>query len=194
MKTIMNFRILIMLSFFLLIPVLTRAQTDKKADQLKNMETGLAAAKAKVAVNERKLAIADSIITTGTQMLAESKTEIKAVDAESKKLEKDLAANKKPLTKLSTSKDKGESTKAKADLKALDMQYRSDAKVLDTRLRAAEKKQTMGNAAITRGKAAKKTAQDALKASQEALKTVQAKYDAAADSGENTGSKGKSKK
>ena len=194
MKTKINYRILLMFSFFLLTPVISKAQADQKAVALQNLETAVTNAKAKVAVNERKLAVADSLINAGTQMLAESKTEIKAVDAESKNLEKDNAAKQKPLTKLSTSKDKGESIKAKADLKALEVQYRSDAKAFDTRLRAAEKKQTMGNAAITRGKAAKKTAQDALKASQEALKTVQAKYDAAADSGENTGSKGKSKK
>jgi chromosome segregation ATPase len=194
MKTIMNYRILVMLSFFLLIPVLTQAQTDKKATELKNLETGIATAKAKVAMNERKLAIADSVITTGTQMIAESKTEIKAVDAESKKLDKDLAANKKPLTKLSTSKDKGESIKAKADLKALDVQYRSDAKALDTRLRAAEKKQTTGNANLTKGKAAKKSAQDALKISRAALNAAQAKYDAASASGDNTNSKDKKKK
>jgi len=194
MKAIMNFRVLVMLSFFLLIPALSQAQTDKKADQLKNLETGIAAAKAKVSMSERKLAIADSVITTGTQMIAESKSEIKAVDADNKKLEKDLAANKKPLTKLSTSKDKGESIKAKADLKALDVQYRSDAKTLDTRLRAAEKKQTTGNANLTRGKVAKKSAQDALKISQDALKAAQAKYDAASSSGDNTNAKDKKKK
>jgi hypothetical protein len=194
MRAIMKFRVLAMLSFFLLIPVITQAQTDRKAIELKNLETGIATAKAKVVQNERKLAIADSIITTGTQMVAESKTEIKAVDTESKKLEKDNAAKQKPLIKLSTSKDKGESVKAKADLKALDVQYRSDAKAFDTRLRAAEKKQTMGNANLTRGKTAKKSAQDALKFSQANLKVAQAKYDAASASGEDTGSKDKKKK
>jgi hypothetical protein len=194
MRAIMKFRFLAMLSFFLLIPVITQAQTDRKAIELKNLETGIATAKAKVAQNERKLAIADSIITTGTQMLAESKTEIKAVDTESKKLDKDFAVQQKPLTKLSASKDKGESVKAKADLKALDVQYRSDAKAFDTRLRAAEKKQTMGNANLTRGKTAKKSAQDALKLSQANLKAAQAKYDAASASGENAGSKDKKKK
>jgi hypothetical protein len=194
MKTKINFRILIALFLLLLTPVFVQAQTDQKAVALQNLETALSNAKAKVAVNERKLTVADSLINAGTQMLAESKTEIKAVDAESKNLEKDNAAKQKPLTKLSTSKDKGESVKAKADLKALEVQYRSDAKAFDTRLRAAEKKQTMGNAAITRGKAAKKTAQDALKTSQATLKTVQAKYDAASDSGDNTNSKDKKKK
>lgn len=194
MKTIMNFRILVMLSFFLLIPVLTRAQTDKNAAQLKNLETGIANAKAKVAINERKLAVADSLITLGTQMVAESKTEIKTIDAESKKLEKDHSSNLKPLTKLSTSKDKGEATKARSDLKALEVQYRSDAKGLDTRLRAAEKKQTTGNANVTKGKTAKKSAQDALKISQAALKAAQAKYDAASGSAEDTSAKDKKKK
>jgi chromosome segregation ATPase len=194
MKTKMNFRILAALSVFLLAPVLVQAQTDQKAAVLKNLETGVATAKAKVAVNERKLAVADSLITAGTKLIAESKTETKAIDADSKKLEKEYAANQKPLTKLSTSKDKAAATKAKADLKALTLQYKTDSKAVETRIKDATKMSTIGNAALTKGKAAKKSAQDALKASQAALKTVQAKYDAASGSGENTNPKGKTKR
>ena len=51
MRIVTNFRILLMLSIFLLVPVLTRAQTDKKTDELKKLETSVAAAKAKVALN-----------------------------------------------------------------------------------------------------------------------------------------------
>jgi hypothetical protein len=194
MSTIKNFRILVLLPFLLLIPVLSRAQTDKKADELKRLETGIAAAKAKVALNERKLAIADSLITSGTQLIAESKAETKVIYAESKKLDKDNAARQKPLTKLSTSKDKGESGKAKADLKALDVQYKSDSKALETRLKEATKKATTGSANLTKGKAAKKNAQDALKISRTALDNAQAKYDAASASGEDTNAKDKKKK
>jgi chromosome segregation ATPase len=186
MKTVINFRVLITLSFFLLTPVFTQAQTDKKAAELKNLGTGIAKAKAKVTLNERKVTVADSLIESGNQLVAESKTEIKTINAESNKLNKDHAAKQKPLTKLSTSKDKGESSKARADLKALDLQYRSDAKALGTRLRKAEKKQTAGNTNLTKGKAARKSAQDALKASQAVLKAAQAKYDAAYFSGGNT--------
>ena len=124
MNVIMNYRILILLSFLLLVPVISQAQTDKKATELKNLETGITTAKAKIALNERKLTIADSLITSGTQLIAESKTETKAIEAERKKLDKDNTAKQKPLTKLSTSKDKGESNKARADLKALDAQYK----------------------------------------------------------------------
>jgi len=194
MSTIVNFRILIMLSFLLLVPVLTQAQTDKKAAELKNLETGITTAKAKIALNERKLTVADSLITSGTQLIAESKTETKAIEAERKKLDKDNAANQKPLTKLSTSKVKEESSKARADLKVLDVQYRSDAKALDIRLRDAAKKLTTGNANLTKGKVAKKSVQDALKTTQAALKVAQEKYDAASASGENTTAKDKKKK
>jgi ABC-type Na+ efflux pump permease subunit len=193
MRTLMNFRILVMLSFLLLAPVLTQAQTDKKAAELKKLETGIATAKAKVALNERKLTIADSLITMGTQLTAESKTETKAIATERKKLDKDYATRQKSLTKLSTSKDKEESTKAKADLKTLGVQYKLDSKALDTRLKNATKKSTTGNANLTKGKTAKKNARDAIKISQAALDAAQAKYDASV-SGENTTAKDKKKK
>lgn len=186
MKTIIDFGISIMLSFFLLTPVLPQAQTYKKTAELKNLGSGVAAAKVKVALNERKLAIADSLINSGNKLVAESKTDNKIIDTERKKLDKDYTVKQNPLTKLSTSKDKGESTKARADLKALSVQYRSDTKALANRLKDATKKLTKGNANLTKGKAAKKSAQDALKASRATLKVAQAKYDAVYFSGGNT--------
>jgi hypothetical protein len=194
MRTKMNFRILLVLPLLLLTPALVQAQTDPKATALQNLETALTNAKAKVALNEHKLVVADSLITAGTKLIAESKTETKTIDADSKKLEKQYAASQKPLTKLSTSKDKAEATKAKADLKALTLQYKTDSKAIEARIKDATKMSTTGNAALTKGKAAKQSVQDALKTSQASLKTVQAKYDAASGAGENTNTKGKAKK
>jgi hypothetical protein len=185
-NTVPNFRVLVTLSFFLLIPVLTQAQANKKAAELKKLGMGIATAKAKVALNERKMAVSDSLIESGNQLIAESKLETRTIDAERKKLDKENTAKQKPLTKLSTSKDKEESSQARIDLKALNVRYRSDAKALDTRLRDATKKLTKGNANIKKGKAARKSAQAALKASKATLKVVQAKYDAAYFSGGNT--------
>jgi len=183
-----------MLSLFLLAPALTKAQTDKKQAELKKLETSLAAAKAKVTLNERQLAVSDSLITLGNQMIAESKTENKAIEADRKKLDKDNVNSRKSLTKLSTSKDKDESLKAKDDLKALDIQYKSDSKALSIRLRDATKKLSTGNANLTRGKTGKKNAQDALKISRKTLETAQEKYDNASSSGESSTSKDKKKK
>jgi hypothetical protein len=196
MNTVKSFRILIVLFFLLLIPVLTNAQADKKQAELKKLETSLAAAKAKVSLNEQQLSKSDSLINLGTQMIAESKTETKAIEAERKKLNKDNITSQKPLNKLSTSKakDKEESNKARADLKALDVQYKSDSKALDIRLKDATKKMSAGNANLTKGKAGKKNAQDALKISRKALDTAQEKYDDANGSGVNTSSKEKKKK
>ncbi len=194
MNTVKSFRILIVLFFLLLIPVLTNAQADKKQAELKKLETSLAAAKAKVSLNEQQLSKSDSLINLGTQMIAESKTETKAIEAERKKLNKDNITSQKPLNKLSTSKDKEESNKARADLKALDVQYKSDSKALDTRLKDATKKMSAGNSNLTKGKAGKKNAQDALKISRKALDTAQEKYDDANGSGVNTSSKEKKKK
>ena len=194
MSTTMNSRILIMLAFLLLAPVLTQAQTDKKAAELKKLETGVATAKARVALNERQLTVSDSLITSGTQLIAESKTETKAIEADRKKLDKDNATNQKALIKLSSSKDKEESGKARADLKTLDVQYKLDSRALATRQKDATKKLSTGNANLTKGKAAKKNAKDALKISEAALDAAQGRYDAASDSGEKTISKEKKKK
>ena len=194
MSTVKNFRILILLPFLLLTSILANAQADKRQAELKKLETSLAAAKAKVALNEQQLAKSDSLITLGTQMTTEAKTENKAIEADRKKLDKEYATSQKSLTKLSTSKDKDESSKARADLKALSLQYSSDSKALGARLKDATKKMSTGNANLTRGKAGKKSAQDALKISRKALDLAQEKYDSANDSGVSATSKEKKKK
>jgi hypothetical protein len=194
MSTLKCFRVLILLPFLLLTTVLATAQTDKKQAELKRLETSLATAKAKVALNERQLAKADSLVTLGNQMIAEAKTENKAIEADRKKLDKENAVSQKPLTKLTSSKDKEEAMKARADLKALDLQYKADLKALGIRQKDATKKMTTGNSNITKGKAGKKTAQDALKISRKTLDASQEKYDNATNSGDDTSSKGKKKK
>jgi septal ring factor EnvC (AmiA/AmiB activator) len=194
MRVLKSFQILVMLSIFFLAPVVTQAQTDKKADELKKLEINVATAKAKVALNERQLNVADSLITSGTQLIAESKTETKAIEADRKKLDKDNATKQKSLSKLTTSKDKDEASKARVDLKALDVQYKSDSKALSIRSKDATKMMSTGNANLTKGNATKKNAQDALKISRATLATAQAKYDAASASGDKTITKDKKKK
>lgn len=193
MSTVKSFRVLI-ISFLLLIPVLTKAQADKKQADSKKLETSLNAAKSKVALNEQQLAKSDSLIKVGTKMIAESKAENKAIEADRKKLDKDNVTSKKSLVKLSTSKDKDEAIKARADLKALDLQYKSDTKALGLRQKDATKKMSTGSANLTKGKAGKKNAQDALKISRKALDSAQEKYDSANTSAENTATKDKKKK
>ena len=194
MSTAKNFRILFISSILLFTPVLIQAQTDKKATDLKKLETALATAKARVALNEHQLSVADSLITLGTKQIAESKTETKAIDTDRKKLDKDNAAKQKSLVKLSTSKDKEEAVKARSDLKALDVQYKSDSRALSNRLKDATKMLSAGNSNLSKGKATKKNAQDALRISKTSLKTAQAKYDAASSPVENSDTKGKKKK
>ena len=194
MSNVKSFRMLILLPFLFLNPVLTNAQTDKKLADLKKLETSLATAKAKVALNEKQLSNSDSLITLGNQMIAESKTENKAIETERKKLDKDKVTKQKSLLKLTSSKDKEEANQARTDLKALDVQYKSDSKALGIRLKDATKKMSTGNANLTRGKAGKKSAQDALKISRKALDTAQKNYDKANVSGDNTISKEKKKK
>jgi chromosome segregation ATPase len=155
------------------------AQTDKKAAEIKRLETALATAKKNVAKNERALAVADSLITKGTEQVNESKAETKAIETERKTLDKQYATQKKALEKQTNGKDKAAATQAMADMKALDTKYRADAKALDTRLKDATKKSTTGSSNVSKGKAGKSTATNALETAQASLDAAQEKYDIA---------------
>jgi chromosome segregation ATPase len=155
------------------------AQTDKKAAEIKRLETTLATANKNVAKHERSLFVADSLLTKGTEQLNESKAETKAIDAERKTLDKQYATQKKALEKLANSRDKAEATKAKTDMKALDAKYMADSKALDTRLKDATKKSTTGSSNVSKGKTGKKNATDALETSRASLDAAQEKYDIA---------------
>jgi chromosome segregation ATPase len=155
------------------------AQTDKKAAEIKRLETSLATAKKNVAKNERALAVADSLFTKGNEQLNESKAETKAIAAERKTLDKEYSTQKKALEKQANSKDKAEVTKATSDIRALDTKYRNDSKALDTRQRDTDKKSSTGTANVSKGKAGKSSSTDALKTSQAALDAAQEKYDIA---------------
>lgn len=152
---------------------------DKKAAEIKKQEAALKMAKANHAKAEKAVNIADSLVSTGTTMISESKAELKTLAAEKKQLDKEYATKKKPLTKQVGSKDKDEATQAKNDMKALDTQYKADIKANDTKMKAATKKMTTGEANVAKGKGAKKTADASLKTAQASLDAAQEKYDAA---------------
>jgi septal ring factor EnvC (AmiA/AmiB activator) len=186
MKTVINYRIPVIMAFFLMAAVFTQAQSLSKAAELRKLNMGIAKAKAKVVLNEKKVSAADSLINLGGLMISEAKKEIKTAEAERRKLDRNYASRKKSLAKLTGSKNREESAKARADLKALSTQYRSDIKVLTNRLRESTKKLSKGESNLKRGKAARKSAIDALKASKTLLKNAQAKYDEVYFSGGNT--------
>ncbi len=178
-----NFTYSLRTGMFMLViafPGIMMAQVDKKAAELKRLETGLNTAKNNVAKNERMMVVADSLVAKGTEQLNESKAENKAIASERKALDKQYASERKPLEKLTVSKDKAEATQAKADMKALDIKYKADTKALDNRMKEATKKSTTGTANVGKGKTNKKTATDGLKTAQAALDIAQEKYNTAA--------------
>lgn len=155
---------------------MTQAQTtDKNAAAIKKLELNVETAKKNVAKNERTMAVSDSLIQKGNEMVSTSKVEIKALAAERKKLDKEYATNRKVLEKLSFSKDKAEATQAKADMKALDAKYKTDSKELDSKLKLADKNSLTGSSNISKGKTSQKTAQDGLKTAREALEAAEIK-------------------
>lgn len=164
------------LYLFLLSPAFTLAQQGSGTSDLTRLETAINDAKDRVALNEKKIAAADSLIDAGKKMIDESKDEIKAIDAESKKYEKDYAARYKVVKKLTGSKDKAEAKKAAADLRALETEHRNTNRAFEARMNNAYKKQTVGLSAIDKGQKAKYYAKTALDTSNDALKAAQKKY------------------
>jgi chromosome segregation ATPase len=178
----MESRTLFLIVLFQLVFLTAVAQENKKDAQLKNLEASVANARDRVALNEKKVADADSIINSGKKMIDESKTEAKSVDSDSRQLEKEYAAKRKPLVKMTKSKEKAEANRAKTELRALETEYKASNRVLETRLRDATKKQTTGISNIRKGRTSRENAMEALKVSNNTLKAVQKKYDAAAGS------------
>lgn len=169
---------------------------DKKEAEIKRLETALKTAQTNLAKAEKAAAASDSLVETGTQMIADSKSETKQAEADKKALDKEYATSKKPLEKSANSKDKETATGARTELKALDTKYKADSKAIDTKLKEAAKKKATGEANVNKGKAQKKPAAEALKMKQASVDAAQAKYDAAtgaepADTGK--GKKGKKK-
>lgn len=189
----MKLRTLFFVSLFLsVVTVMGQGVADKKAAEVKKLEASLKTAQTKVDAIEKKNAVADSLVETGTTLMAEAKSEIKAAAQQRKALDKEYATNRKPLNKLLGSKDKAVATQAKADLKALDTQYKADVKALDAQAKAATKKMTTGEANVTKGKTARKSNDASMKTAAAALDAAQAKYDAA--TGVEPPAKGKKKK
>jgi hypothetical protein len=185
MRKAINYRIPVILAFTLMTTAFTRAQSFRRSAELGGLNKGIVEARAKVAVNEKKVAAADSIINMGSLLTEEATKESKEVEAARRKLDKEYGARQKVLLKLSASKDRAETSKARADLKSLTLKYRSDIKDLTNRSKEATKKLTKGNAALKKGKAARQSAAYSLKVSKAALKDAQARYDAAYFSGGN---------
>ena len=73
-------RALFIAGLFQVISIIAVAQTDKKAAELKNLEVPVANAKARVAMNEKRVAAADSLIDAGKMMINEIKENVKSLE------------------------------------------------------------------------------------------------------------------
>ena len=161
---------------------------------INKLEAALANAKNKVAIDEKKINSADSIIEAGKKVTDEAKEDIKNIDEESKKYEKDFASRYKDIKKLTGSKDKTVAKKAALDLRALDSEHRTTNRGFETKMNNAYRKQATGYSIISKGQKAKNTAKDSLTSSLDMLKAAQKNYDSATEvKNDNGREKGKSK-
>jgi hypothetical protein len=195
MKWISSIAGILLFIAFTVMPVISQAQTaDKNAAAIKKLELNMETAKKNVAKNEKTMAVSDSLIQKGNEMVAESKIELKALASERKKLDKEYATNRKALEKQSFSKDKAEAAKAKTDLKALDTKYKTDSKELDNKQKLADKNSLTGASNINKGKTSQKAAQDGLKTARESLEAAEIKLNNATNPSEEGSTEKKKKK
>ena len=92
------------------------AQTDKNELKLQKLKENVERYEARVAAKERKMEIADSLLTTGENMLFEAEDEFEIVDQEQIALDKEYKASYKELAKLQRSKDETIASKADDEL------------------------------------------------------------------------------
>lgn len=188
-------RWILLLSFCIMNSFLLHSQSntanDKKAAQIKKCEDALHSAETKLAISEKQLAAADSMVNVSSQSIREAKTELKTIEVDRKKLDKDFSANRKPLEKQAQSKEKDDAVQGKADLKALEMQYKADSKAMDTRFKEATKKLTSGETGLAKGKENQKKAKEACKTNGFAVEVAQLNLDEASGSGEKKKEKNK---
>jgi hypothetical protein len=159
-----------LLAAFCTFALLAAAQTktNPAAPGASKEQVALDRARANQAKIEKKVAYADSLISSGTTIIDECDGQISEIEAKRKQLDKEHATKLKELTKQSNSKDKEEALAAKAELKKLDLQYKADVKASDTEHKALVKKSTTASASVQKGKTTKKDSGQALKAAQKA--------------------------
>ncbi len=179
MKTSTRFLLLSTLIVCLLFSNVLNAQTDKNDLKLQKLKENVARYEAKVAAKERKMEIADSLVTTGEYMMYDAEDVFEDVEEEQSTLDKEYKTKYKELAKLQKSKDTETVNKAAADLKALEIQYKADTKVLDTRIKELTKKAMKGQSNMDKGKDMQKTTSQYLKEAKERLEAAKEKYEAA---------------
>jgi len=131
-------------------------------------QVALNRAEANQAKIERKIAVADSLMTVGNATVEENQALYDQNQADRKTLDKEYAAKSKELNKALKSKDAQEVAAAKAELKQTDLDYKNAAKKSDTEMKALLKKIDTGLANVNKGKTIKKESSKALKDAQKA--------------------------
>ncbi len=183
MKTTKKTFLPIMLLLCFLFSSIIRAQTDKNELRIQRLKENVARYETKVASKERKLEIADSLITTGEDMIYKAEDAFVLVENQQTNLDKEYRRHYKQLAKLQKSKDEEVADKAEADLKALYTQYKSDTKAIDAKIKNLTKQATAGQNNIAKGKEMRKTAGKDLKEAQARLDVAVEKYEAAIGTG-----------
>ncbi len=167
----------ILLFGFLLFATSSFGQTaeEKQALKVQQAEANLEKAKLNLIKAERKVTVADSLIDIGIQNQIEGKDELKQLEIELKRFEKEYKVNSKAIYKRMNTDDDVEYLVAQKEMKELDAQYKAFLKQNDQKAKSALKKEAKGGADQEKGKGQKKPAEDGLIKAQSALEVAQAK-------------------
>ncbi|MBN2743118.1 MAG: hypothetical protein JXR39_04400 [Marinilabiliaceae bacterium] len=169
MKFTKNLTLLLTIVFMGITSVCMAQQTPTASKH----EMAIKKAEDKVAKIEKKMAIADSLITAGNVVKGDLKGEEDGQTGRLKEVQSEYASESKRLEKLMKSKDQTEVKQASLEKKALDAKYKADMKELDAVNKDAAKKAGKAEANIKKGKDLKKVAEKELKVARKELAAAQ---------------------
>ncbi len=147
--------------------------TSKQEAEIAKLRTQLERARVAHEKQEKKVQIADSLITVGSTMREESSDEIKAAVSAMKARNKEYSTQRKSLEKRLKSKSREDVAEAKAEIKTLDAEYKAELKAHDALMKAQNKKSADGTKNLERGKTMKKEAGKMLKETSRNLTNAQ---------------------
>ncbi|MCW3805606.1 hypothetical protein [Plebeiibacterium marinum] len=151
--------------------------TSRDSSTVEKLKKTITLSEAKVQKAQVKVDYADSLIQVGSSQLAEGKSLKKQLKTETKSLTKQYAVDKKPLLKISKSKNRDEAAEAKAEIKAIDAKFKIDSKELSNKTKANDKLISTGERNLGKGKGYIKTYERSLKDAQADLQYAQEELD-----------------
>lgn len=159
----------------LLVPFFLFAQDETDEKPLTKNQAKNEALQLQLDAANQALLFADSLYDNGSELVKESKANIKMIEADKKEAIANYKIKRKELSKQVTGDDKAATAKKTADLKELDATHKEKIKSFDADKKINLKKLSLGEKMYAKGEDKKKAAKDKLKILNESLKEFENK-------------------